>query len=500
MRQRALFTLIGGALLAACDTAPTSAPDLVYSPSVSLSAANGYADVETSYDAVLAAVSARHPGFKGLVGTPDGKGVEVLATGPAALARAGLMGDLARALGRDMRTLALAQRAPQGRNGQATRTLDDRPDFHVLYRVKTGLRRLLASGSVRSLDADEVAGRVVIGVASEADEAAVRAQLSAEEARMADIVRVEPISRAVAFGPAAADDGTTLTPPGRSLRYSVFAPMLAGPELDWLHPTGVVAHCTQGPIVQYANASWGFLTNAHCTRDQYSTGTTQFYQPTYNVSADLIGVEAVKQRFRDHWFLSHNDGYYADVVFARSAPGRALIGQMTSATCDPYDCVESGPITDVAGSTSYVPVNVPVFKTGRTTGTTMGRITNVCVDEFSGGFQYLCQNRVVYDPALSSSSLIVGDGDSGSSVMTYTGAPGGIASVTGILWARYGQSEFVYSPWENIVQQRAGSHGLNVAVLHRSVGAVMNPLVPPNPDPDPDPDPDDPPCGPTVAC
>ena len=435
-----------------------------------------HADVPVTFDAVLSELSLRHPGFKGVVGSPDGRRTVVLTSAPVADVPA-LLGDLAATLGTDPSRLSVPALAPTA----------GRPDFHRLYEIKVGLRRLLfESNLVHWLDLDETVGRITLGTASLADEDLVRASMTPEELAAVDFIRAEPavdlvkrsdLPRAlVASARPSAASARTL----RSLRDDAFDPLIAGAETELINfdRGGAAAgtSCTQGPVVVLDGVWYGFLTNAHCTLDRTGVQDTPFYQP-FPAEENQIGSEFREVIYRSRWFV--NDGYFSDVAFVRTADGQRLRGQMTSAdNCTPASCVENGIITDVVGTSSYLTVNVRVFKTGEATGTTAGKVTNTCLDLRGGdGDMNLCQNAVSYDSSIPSPLSLAKGGDSGAAVMVNGGVPGSTsATIAGILWAgTESERVFYYSPWENIQSsQKGGEYGLNVQVVRAAQGVVTN--------------------------
>ena len=241
--------------------------------------------------------------------------------------------------------------------------------------------------------------------------------------------------------------------------------------------------CTQGPAVLFNGSEYGFLTNAHCTGDFETVSGTLFYQPFPSAST-TVGTETAEPAYRSGWFIT--DGYYADIAFVRTPRGRGLEGKMTSAdNCNNGGgCTENGIINDIVGTSSYLPVNVRVFKTGQKTGSTAGAIANTCVDvqapnPTGGKVRLLCSTSVTVRSGVATTTPLSDLGDSGASVLTNGGTPGSNATtLAGVLFGQIenATTQFYFSPWENIWQQeRAGSaYGLNVRVVVASEGTVAN--------------------------
>lgn len=355
----------------------------------------------------------------------------------------------------------------------------ERQDFHVLYDVKSALRRFMfESDLAKTLDIDDRTGRVIVGVDSAEDEERIRADMTPQELAVTDFEPARRATPAVAKAGAASvlNFGSSTL---RSLRNSAFRPLIAGAETEFRNSAGAGTSCSQGPAVRLSNGAYGFLTNAHCTLDRTRIDGVQFFQPQ-PVPSDLIGIETAEPAYRSGLFIT--DGYYSDAAFVRTQGGIGLQGKMTNADgCTAYspDCIENGIITDITGNASYLAVNTALYKTGRSTGSTAGRIVETCRDEIPlyENRRILCSSVVNYDAAVPSQTPIVEGGDSGSAVLLRSGVPGTNSGlVAGLLWGRYNALSFIFSPWENIWQQeRAGTnYGLPVTLVTSSQGTVAN--------------------------
>ena len=475
--------LTAAACLSACDAADDAPASLSTTAApvagAAVNYAQKYADTAPTFDAQLNAVSVDNPGFKGIVGSEDGTEVIVLVDQVTAQrgGSSGLASALASRLGIDAGRLSFETASAVA--GKAGMPATDRPDFHVLYDAKNGLRRFMfESDLVSYLDLDETTGRVVVGTHTDAQAAAVRAAMTPDELAVSDFIRSPEITPAVA-DVSAETVSSSSSFVNRSLRNSAFRPLIAGAETEFRTPAGAGTACSQGPAVRFSDGTYGFLSNAHCTLDRTRIDGVMFYQPL-PVQSDLIGIEAAEPAYRSGWFV--HDGYYSDAAFVRTQANVELRGQMTNSdNCGTGSgaCTENGIITDVTGTSSYLPVNTRVFKTGRTTGSTAGRISSTCFDTTPSGEsrKILCSSIVTYDSSIPSPTTIVGAGDSGSAVLVNGGVPslsGG--TLAGILWGSNGSQSFVFSPWENIWQgERAGTaYGLPVQVVTNSQGAVKN--------------------------
>jgi hypothetical protein len=215
-----------------------------------------------------------------------------------------------------------------------------------------------------------------------------------------------------------------------------------------------------------------------------------FYQPA--LYSTIIGYEAEEQERRSCFGCSK--GFYADVAFVQTVPGRDLYGRVATTNLENICSTDTGDSGDcrldymagISGAGSYYPVGYDAFKTGRTTGTTGGRISRTCVDQSFAlrgenqleddeyDVQLLCQNEIRANSAVATKYPLIKSGDSGSMVYTY-GVPLGQQQVIGIAWGGNSRDSFFYSPWENIIDgQRAGGRGIPVVPITESQGIVRN--------------------------
>ena len=461
-----------------------------------------YADHPFTFDAVLSEVSRSHPGLKGVAGTGEGESVQVLLGASALGAPGAVVGAVVEALELEpaAATAALApivtMRHPASFDLSPVPTVE-RPDFHVLYDIRIGLRRfLMETELVTMLDIDDEAGRVLLGTRTIEDAVLVLNMMEDDELAVTEFVHAEPAVPAVetttASHSAVASGASSL----RSLRFDRFRPLIGGAHTLQILPGGEEKTCTNGPAVRYSDGTFGFLTNAHCTGDFSRVNDVPFYQVAF-VESERTGTEAAVPPYRSGWFITN--GYFSDAAFIRAGPEVPLEGKMTSAD-DCWaprhvgDCVENGLINNITRTVSYLPINTGVFKTGQTTGTSAGRITQVCADY--GNPRILCSSVVSRDPAIPTGPSQLGwAGDSGAPVLLREGIPGTEnGALAGLLWGYWDDGDrFVFSPWENIWQnERAGTqYGLAVQAVTAAHGVVQNPAPPPPPPPPP------PPCEPS---
>jgi hypothetical protein len=514
--RRILLLSLSLLLFSACDTADIAHEGVLGGfgqqaqgpPSSTAAEARAlYADHPFTFDAVLSEVSRRHPGLKGVVGTGEGEAVQVLLDERALPAPAAVVRDVAQALELPP-AAARAAAAPivhtphPASFGLGRARAAERPDFHVLYDIRLGLRRFLFETElVTMLDIDDEAGRVLVGTRTAEDAARVHDLMEEDELAVTELVLAEPARPAVETEAPRHVITAAAMSSLRSLRWARFRPLIGGAHTiqDW--PGVTSGMCTQGPAVRYSDGTYGFLTNAHCTYDHSRVNNVRFYQVAI-FESERTGTEAAVPAYRSGWFITN--GYFSDAAFVRAWPEVPLRGQMTSAdncSSTTFDCVENGLINNITRTVSYLAVNTSVFKTGQITGTSAGRISAVCVDY--GNPRILCNSVVSRDAAIPTGTGELGwAGDSGSPVLLREGVPGTEnGALAGVLWGYWADGDrFVFSPWENIWQnERAGTqYGLAVQAVTAAHGVVQNPAPPPPPPPPcepsenqlcPDPDP-----------
>lgn len=285
-------------------------------------------------------------------------------------------------------------------------------------------------------DHDERLGKLVFGVerlsaATAVQAAAARAGLAASDYA---IVLSAPIK--LVGGPAAAGE------PVNTLS-SAQSPVVGGVSIA----TGKY-QCTLGFTVAHA-AGRSFITNSHCTDRQGGPEKTQFWQPTLGFGT-LIGVEADDPVYNSNRACPkerrcrYSDAArieYLPIIVARQGEMARTSGVNDGSTT----------VTGIEYFTQQDDINNLfldgnlVHKTGVTTGTTSGRVTNSCANANVEGTRLtlLCQTFV------TEAVGIVGYGDSGAPA--YRKAADGNV-LLGIVWGGVGANTFVFSPLEGIVR------------------------------------------------
>ncbi|HWO72928.1 MAG TPA: hypothetical protein VNN21_05165, partial [Dehalococcoidia bacterium] len=275
-------------------------------------------------------------------------------------------------------------------------------------------------------DADEAKGRLVVGVENRGLATAVEQRLRALgiDPALVDVVETPPIEQLA------------------SLRDGV-RPLQGGLQINFTNYL-----CTLG-FNAVRDGVQGFVTNSHCTASQGGVEGTVYYQslastdptpigreaadPTYSSSKCPAGMTGKVCRWSDSAFVSHQNGVSASLGSIAKPSG---IGSLTIS--------DKFTITGEGNAGAGVTVN----KVGRTTGWTRGVVSNTCVNVGVSGTNIveLCQNLV------TSSSVIVSPGDSGSPVFTV--ASGNNVTLQGILWGGSTDGKMlVYSPMANIERE-----------------------------------------------
>jgi hypothetical protein len=372
-------------------------------------------------DARFAQIAERVPGFGGIFYGEDGA-LNVVMAGDAQVQS---VGALRQALAGDLAAMGIDLQA------QPVRVVPGDYDFAQLDAKHRAVEGLLSLADVVFTDADEAANRVTIGVINEAAASAVRAQIA-----MLNL-------------PAAAFRTQIVDPivPMQGLRDLV-RPVAGGLQINF---PGFL--CTLGFNVRSPNRPnvHGFVTNSHCTNNQFQTGNTPYWQPSSGVPNSAIGTEAFDApgmtggacpagricRNSDAAGVQYLPG--VDNAFGRIYRTTARNSLTIDAANPMWQIVSERAGNGIVGD--------EIHKTGRTTGWTWGNISASCTNTNVGGtsFTLFCQDLVT-GPTNS-----VAGGDSGSGVWRRlgTGADNQVELV-GILWGGSGSTLFVYSPMTQI--------------------------------------------------
>ncbi|HEX2094704.1 MAG TPA: hypothetical protein VHG28_20025 [Longimicrobiaceae bacterium] len=278
-------------------------------------------------------------------------------------------------------------------------------DFAQLKAWSEALHPLLSRDGVYLIDVDEVGNRVLLGVAGATATSAVRA----EAARLgipAAAVHVQTQPRPEPR--ATVRDRFTTTVGGIQIAFSQYL-------------------CTLGFNAKRVSTGANiYVTNSHCTGTQNAYDGIAIYQNTV-ASGNQIGNEVADRglyacagtgtscRRADAAYISNN---------GTRTVGQGGIARTAWATGGPGGLTVTGEYDIVGRYTGTLPVGTYLDKTGRTSGSTYGQVTNSCVTIGS----LRCQDI---------SKVWSEGGDSGSPVFVYLGGSGSAENdiqLHGVMW------------------------------------------------------------------
>lgn len=385
----AILTLLA---TAACDSTPPVGPD---ARDAALNRAAPQGALHTPDDEFARAARAEVPGFAGFYLQDDGTPV-VRLVDPSQ---------------RGAAQRYLAQhfvRARGGRHAGAPQQPVFVPaayDFAQLHDWSEALHPLLGRGDVFLIDVDEAQNRVLVGVADATAIAAVRAQAAS-----------------LGMPGAALHVQTQPRPQTRATVRDRFTTVVGGIQIAF----GAYV-CTQGfNAKRVSNGASIFVTNAHCTTTQYVADGATIYQNTV-AAGNIVGAEVADRgmyacvtgvlscRRADAAYISHN---------GTRTIGQGGIARTAWATGGPASLTVTGEYDIIGRYTGTLPVGTYLDKTGRTSGSTYGQVTNSCVT--IGVLR--CQDI---------SKVWSEGGDSGSPVFVYIGGAGAAENdvqLHGVMW------------------------------------------------------------------
>lgn len=276
-------------------------------------------------------------------------------------------------------------------------------DFAQLKGWHDQLGELFAREDVYMTDVDEARNQVFVGVR---DQTAI------------GVVR----STAARLGiPAAALRVETQAAPEKRITLRERPPLLQGGyQIDLYSGTG--GECTLGFNAIY-NGQSVFVTNAHCSTTQYSLDYGTIWQPNVASGAD-IGYEIadVPLHYCGPYVSAYLPCRHSDAsIYQNNGKVAADLGKLAQ-TAWATGKAAGTTVTTVNTITStgdFMAVGDILDKTGRTTGTTYGQITQSCVRIGS----LMCQDV---------SKVYSAPGDSGSPMYVWLGSTS--VQLYGILW------------------------------------------------------------------
>jgi hypothetical protein len=417
---------------------------------LSLTAPTFGASEFVSLDDQYARVADEMPGFGGLYFDDHGRltinlrpaGKEI-----SGAEKVAVMSALERVFGRER----LA--GPLGADGNrlvtkppsSTTTQFRKADFGYgeLYRWRTLAVDVFAVDGVRTLDLDEAANRIVVGVA--------------DEERHGDDV----IQWLSAYGiPAAA---VVVRETGELIPFDHTVADQLTPKVGGIRIESSSGGCTIGYNVDWPFLWWranGFVTAGHCTATFGEENATSFFQPE---SPAFVGVEHADPpfradlrgcprdmtcRFSDTALIEYND---------RSMPGVVAkpLHWLASLEID-----HASPIFRIIGTAPVQMVGDVLDKVGGSTGWTVSKIERTCQDiELPDDRLLLCQHSTFLDeyPDIPVNLTLADRGDSGAPVFVW-GLQANISIagtlVGGVATRPFGPPDrrrYVYSPIFNIL-------------------------------------------------
>jgi hypothetical protein len=340
--------VLGLLLTAACDSSELVSPE---SGDVAANRAAPQGALHTPDDEFARASRAEVPGFAGFYLQEDGTPV-------VRLVDPSQRGAAQRYLAQEF------TRARQGRRANASQQpvfLPAAYDFAQLKGWAEQLAPLMSSrGDVYLVDVDEVGNRVLLGVADATATGAVRAEaarLGIPAAAVATQTQAKPEVRA-----SLRDRQTTLNG-GIQIAFGQYV-------------------CTLGfTATRVSTGAPVHVTNAHCTGTQYANDGIAIYQNTV-ASGNQIGNEIAD---RGMWACAGTgtscrqaDAAYISNNGTRTT-GRGGIARTNWATGANAGTTIIGEFNIIGRYTGSLPVNTYLDKTGRTSGSTYGLVTNSCV-------------------------------------------------------------------------------------------------------------------------
>ena len=382
--------VLGLLLTAACDSSELVSPVV---EQASPSAPKG--ELRTPDDEFARVARAEVPGFAGYYLQDDGTPVVRLVNADQ---RAAAQRYLAREL-----VAARTGRVKGG--GQQPIIKPAAFDFAQLKGWADGLHPMLTRSDVFLIDVDEKENRVMVGVRDAAAMAAVRAE-----------------GTRLGMPAAALFVQTQAKPEMRATVRDRFTTFVGGIQIAFGQYV-----CTSGFNARRVSTGANiFVTNSHCTTTQYASDGAAIYQPTV-ASGNQVGNEVADRglyacvsgvascRRADAAYISHN---------GTRTIGQGGIARTAWATGAAASLTVTGEYDIIGRSTGNLTVGSYLDKTGRTSGSTYGQVTNSCVTIG----ELRCQDI---------SKVWSQGGDSGSPVFVYVGGAGAAENdvrLHGVMW------------------------------------------------------------------
>lgn len=272
-----------------------------------------------------------------------------------------------------------------------------------------GSRTALAAEGVVFTDIDERSNVLRVGISNPAARAAVEAAFAAVPAGALIIEETSPVVFEL-----------------RNRRR----PLVGGLQNSWQNSSGTF-FCTIGFVARRAGVT-GFVTNSHCSGIQGGVQNTVFHQPTVSGTTNRVGLETADPTyFTGGACPAGRRCRYSDAAFVRvphpSGPATTTsLGRIARTSIGSFAWNGTSLYT-ILGKQIPTFMGEAVQKTGRTTGTTTGRVNNTCINVSVSGttITMLCQGRANY---------VSGPGDSGSPVYRVINPTAFSVALMGIHW------------------------------------------------------------------
>lgn len=281
---------------------------------------------------------------------------------------------------------------------------------------------LFAIEQVVLIDVDERENRLFIGLTDEGGRQKAEAVLSGLGAP-SRMVRMEVIGAALPQSGSAAP--TASSEPGTCTHLQGYCrPLMGGFQIVFARDGGSPNHfCTLG-FTALVGDQVAFVTNAHCSDDEWNFDATLFYQP---IAAHLIGQEAADPNgwsCETSFKCRYSD---ASLVHARVATdvgyiGRpSAIGSLTVSSTKPRFTV---------GSSGNAYVGETVYTIGHVSGLQRGTVDKTCTS-----FKKTAELRWHKVLCSDVTDLNAGEGDSGGPMFLWGGSSD-VVTLVGVLFAR----------------------------------------------------------------
>jgi hypothetical protein len=323
---------------------------------------------------------------------------------------------------------------------------------------------------VESVDLDEAANRIRIGVSNGAVRGAVQSKL-AQLGIPGDAAVIELEDTVYPIDPTTPSYEVGSSSCGFAA-YTIedcIRPLTGSIQIGWLVPNqapGTFSRCTTGFVADMDDGTRVVITNSHCGERLWARDYESYYQnypgTTGNVRTDLyVGHEYRDPSGSSCGFLSVNKcrnadamaiwvdpstgattnfGYIARTTYANTgSPGSEVIDQ-------------ANPTFRISSTVYSVRLNDPINKIGVKTGWTRGYVSQTCVDTNTEGYRkYRCQDKA---------RLHLDSGDSGSPVFREVGD--GTVVLYGLVWGASDDRQTAYFSSFPQIQKDLGT--LRVAI------------------------------------